>query len=528
VEAAGAAFYNGQLYLGIEGGEFFSGGPTRETMIWRIDFDGSQNPIYACQVFSTDNYDGAGNAKNDWADFLVKDGMLINYNASASGTDYTNSSYTHFNLQTASATNIYNNPAPTLKYSGQAAMNWAGNLYMLTDSIWQYSAGVISNKKKFLLTPVPGDPFPLSWNGTATDASDYFRPKCDFGDAPSSYDPNPVSPAVHERSENIRLGATWDGEWTKRGVTGNNDVDDGIATVFVMPPGSGSYIVQVNVFNNIGANATLCAWLDFNGNGVFDASEAITPITVPNSASTQNFYLYWPSYTTPLTVGQYTYLRVRITQASAGMTTAHATGYFTNGEAEDYKVLVDNYPLSISNLSFDASLFNNKYAKLTWSANEDNNFSGYEIEKSKDSRNWENAGVTGTNGQSGDKHYEFNDYSPYAGKTYYRLKFIGVNSNNRYSEIRTVKKTNLSDIITIIPNPVTTVATISIEASEKTIADILLNDINGKQVYYQKSPVTSGSNTILIPVKENWPSGIYMLRIIMNNEIAYKKLIIHK
>jgi hypothetical protein len=524
-ESAGAAFYNGQLYLGIEGGQF-SVGNTRESMIWRIDFDVSQNPIYACQVFGTDNYDGAGVAKNEWADFLVKDGMVINYNASLNGTDYTNSSYTHFNMQTGAAANIYPNPISSQKYAGQAGMNWAGNMYMLIDSVWQYNAGVISNKIKPTLVPVPGDAFPPAWVGSSVDASDFFRPKCDFGDAPASYDPNPISPAVHERSELIRLGATWDKEWLKKGVTGTEDVDDGIATVSVMPPGTGSYLVQVTAFNNIGSNATLCAWLDINGNGVFDASEGITPITVPNSASNQQFYLYWPNYTTPLTIGQYTYMRVRITQASAGMTTAHATGYFTNGEVEDYKILVDNYPLSITNLEFNATLIDNKYAKLNWSANEDNFSGGYEIEKSKNSHNWEYAGVVGSNGKVGDKQYEFNDFSLYSGTTYYRLKYIGVNSSTRYSEIRSVTKPNFADKVTVRPNPVTSMVNIGIEASARTTADLILTEINGRQIYYKKFPVNAGTNNIMIPVKEEWPAGMYMLRIFMNNEIADKKLII--
>jgi hypothetical protein len=33
---------------------------------------------------------------------------------------------------------------------------------------------------------------------------------------------------------------------------------------------------------------------------------------------------------------------------------------------------------------------------------------------------------------------------------------------------------------------------------------------------------------ILIPVKPEWPAGMYLLRIVMNGEIADKKLIIRK
>jgi hypothetical protein len=105
---------------------------------------------------------------------------------------------------------------------------------------------------------------------------------------------------------------------------------------------------------------------------------------------------------------------------------------------------------------------------------------------------------------------------------------IGVTGNNRYSEVRTVHKMNLSDIITIKPNPVSDIATVSIEATEKTTADFILNTMNGRKLYSQKFPVTVGSNTMKIPVKEDWPDGMYILRIIMNNEIADKKLVIHK
>jgi hypothetical protein len=526
VESASAAFYNGQLFLGIEGGQYNNGNP-RESMVWRINFDVSNNPIYACQVHSTPSYDLAGNIIHDWADILVKDGILVSYNSAKSGTNYANSSYTHFNMQTGAAT-IYNNPSPGQKYAGQAGMTWAGNMYMIYDSVWQYNAGVISGKIKMTVVNVPGDPAPPAWVGNAGDGSDPFRPKCDFGDAPATYDPNPVSPAVHERSELIRLGATWDKEWLKRGVTGNNDVDDGLATVPIMPPGTNSYLAQVTVFNNIGSNATLCAWLDYNANGVFDASEGITPITVPNSISNQNFWLYWPSYTTPLTNGQYTYLRIRITQATATMTTSHATGYFTNGEVEDYRILVDNYPLTVNLNLFDAKLIDNSFAKLTWSANEDVNFGGYEIQKSNDSRNWISAGLQSSNGQAGQKNYEFNDYAPYAGITYYRLKLIGAGGSNKHSEIRSVKKMNLSDNITIQPNPVSDMAIVSIEAKEKTTADIILSTMNGRQLLVQKFPVNSGSNTIRIPMKPEWADGMYLLRIMMNQEMADKKLILHK
>src|SRR5690606_1191398 len=156
----------------------------------------------------------------------------------------------------------------------------------------------------------------------------------------------------------------------------------------ILPPGAGSsYVVQVSAYNNSGADATMIAWLDYNGNGTFDAAEAVSPITVPSSSSAQNFWLFWPSSPNTFSNGQYTYLRVRITSASASMTTSHATGFFTNGEVEDYRILVDNFPLATHLLNFDA-VTQGKKVKLNWSATEDAGTLGYEIERSNDNISW--------------------------------------------------------------------------------------------------------------------------------------------
>ena len=58
VEFAGASFYNGSLYLGIEGSDGIFYGTDAESVIWRIDFDGSGNPVRAVQAFATPGDDG--------------------------------------------------------------------------------------------------------------------------------------------------------------------------------------------------------------------------------------------------------------------------------------------------------------------------------------------------------------------------------------------------------------------------------------------------------------------------------------
>ncbi|MBP8243718.1 MAG: hypothetical protein KAX45_04190, partial [Chitinophagaceae bacterium] len=135
IESAGCSFYDGSLYFGIEGGSHSTGGggptiTTRETIIWRIDFDASQNPVSACQVYAT-NYSTSGSGSqtslHDWGDFIIKNGVIYNSNTARNGSNYSQSKFHHFNMMTGAET-IYNNPGTTV-WSGQIGMGWSENLY---------------------------------------------------------------------------------------------------------------------------------------------------------------------------------------------------------------------------------------------------------------------------------------------------------------------------------------------------------------------------------------------------------------
>lgn len=105
------------------------------------------------------------------------------------------------------------------------------------------------------------------------------------------------------------------------------------------------------MFNNTGANATLCAWADFNNNGIFETGEGITQ-TIASSTTTQTVSLYWTGITDILPDNTYTYLRIRISSAINGMTAANATGYFSDGEVEDHRILVTFDPLVVKVADF--------------------------------------------------------------------------------------------------------------------------------------------------------------------------------
>ncbi len=540
VESAGCAFYNGSLYFGIEGGTLGSGSSlrTRETIVWKIDFDASNNPISASQVFAVDaGLNGATTSTHDWGDFIIRNGILFDFNTAknscgSSCTSYAQSKYHHFNMMTGNMDALYTNPGTAL-YSGQACMTWAGGLYYFrpTGSGTTCVVGLYNeNGTNGAATNITVTSGP-AWPGGSGDGSDPFRPKCDFGDAPATYDPYATpatqSPAVHERSENIRLGATWDYEFWKKGTAGTNDTDDGVGTVSIMQPGGGGYVTRVSAYNNSGANATMIAWLDYNGNGVFDASEAITPITVPSSASAQNFWLAWASTPNTFVNGQYTYLRVRITAASAGMTTAHSTGYFTNGEVEDYRVLVDNFPLATKLLSFDAKR-QDKVVNLGWKSAEETGTFGYVVERSRDNNAWDVMDSVNARNENGVFNYSITDQHPLPGQSYYRLRLVEATGANRFSAVKSVSFKLVSEDFNVAPNPAKDHVVISFTAIVSGEMNISLLNMQGRTMQNSKQQVTAGSTMITLQFPENITSGTYMARLEFNGEVMYKKIIISK
>lgn len=548
VESAGCAFYNGSLYFGIEGGTSGSSGSlrTRETIIWKIDFDASNNPISACQVFATDAAtNGSGSISiHDWGDFIIKNGMLYDFNTarnSGCGSScYNQSKYHHFNMMTGNLDALYSNPG-TAVWNGQAGMNWAQQLYY-----FRPSTGTNSVVGEYDEAGNSGTPTTITvaagpaWPGGSGDGSDPFRPKCDFGDAPASYDPyvTPAtqSPAVHERADTMWLGTTtseatsWDREFFKKGTNGTADTDNGVSTVPFLKPGNSDYLVQASLYNNSSGNATAIAWLDFNGNGTFEAAEAaqVYPAgaPIPPGGAVVTRYFYWPNITTPLTSGSYTYLRIRITATAAGMTTSHPTGYFTKGEVEDYRVPVDNFPLATHLLNFDAGL-QNKKVTLTWNATEDAGVYSYEIERSADNTTWNTIGSVAAHGTAGTFDYQTVDPKPLKGISYYRLKIIESSGMNRYSPIKPITFTEFNLNLTIAPNPAKDKTSLLININEANEAAIEIVNMQGRSILKRSERLNTGNNTIEFPL-DAFVSGVYIVRIAVGNEVIHQKLIINK
>ncbi|MBK9382831.1 MAG: T9SS type A sorting domain-containing protein [Chitinophagaceae bacterium] len=537
VTSGSASFYNGSLYFGVEASNSArtSG---RENTVWKIDMDASQNPLRASQVYASrvdSNISGNNRLIHDWADIGVTNGIIYDFDGAGTGTANLDTMYYHFNMMSGQRVQFAPN-GPGNIGPKQVAIDWQENVYNM-GSIPVSSAGAstavgfiapynyngtIDQANTRLVYTMPGTVY---ITGSWGDCSEAFRPTCDFGDAPATYDPDIWSPAVHERDNDIRIGATWDREWLKRGVTGIEDIDDGLAYAPIMAPGGGGYVTQVSVYNNKGVNANLIAWLDYNGNGVFDASEAITPITVPSSASSQNFWLYWPVTTNTFINGQHTYLRIRIT--TGAMTAANPTGYYEDGETEDYRIPVDNFPLSANLLSFNASVINNDNVELSWKTSGEENLAGFELQRSSDNNNWTTLEMVSAkgNGTTGTTIYSYNDLHPLAGTSFYRLRLFSADGKYKFSDIRTVSIQKSFYEVNAFPNPATEKITVKINTVQRLTATVSLVDISGRIVYSKPQTLNRGLNMFEVPLSSVSGNGVYVLQI-QSNEDFYKQRIV--
>jgi hypothetical protein len=519
VEFAGAAFYNGSLYLGIEGSDGVFYGTNAESVIWRIDFDGTGTPVRAVQAFATPGDDGTGTVMHDWGDFIIKDGTIITHATSGS---LSSNQYIHVNMQNNTATTYTGNA----EIAGQLGATYNGNLYRVKNDIALYNNnGTIGTS-----TPITVSSCSPAWVNDAGDASDPFKPKCDFGDAPSTYDPVALSPAANQKACNnttLRIGSAWGDEWSKStsADASGDDEEDGITTVTMMVSDGTPYnhVQEVTILNNTGAAAYLAGWLDYNADGLFETSEGVV-VTVPSSASPQTISLAWNGITIAAGTPN-SFLRVRL--YSGVLTTGDATGWLADGETEDYPVISQAMPLTIRLLDFKATYTATKKVILNWRASAGPGDRGFEIERSVDRVSWEKIGSVNVNLSVNTADYDFVDQQPVPGQSYYRLRLIEKSGSSKYSGVRIIQIDNMINHVRIYPNPAHNDLKISCNSTSNQTGSLRIRSISGIVLLSKPIVLVTGGNITQVSIN-NFINGLYIVELITNEEVYTNKLTISR
>jgi hypothetical protein len=135
--------------------------------------------------------------------------------------------------------------------------------------------------------------------------------------------------------------------------------------------------------------------------------------------------------------------------------------------------------------------------------------------RSKDGKEWEEIGVVTNNKGSQDlTQYELIDLKPYL-ENYYQLKVIDNEGNSELSDIQFIQLSIAKPLFVLSPNPTSGIVRIQTESS---IAKYFVSDISGKEL--QQGHLNKEIKL------ESLSSGIYFIKVIVDDRIDVKKLIV--
>ncbi|MBP2619489.1 GEVED domain-containing protein [Chryseobacterium jejuense] len=183
----------------------------------------------------------------------------------------------------------------------------------------------------------------------------------DFGDVPGSYENGSPASQTNSLIPELTIGSTIDYELTSNavasgadnnGTNGDGADEDGVSTPQTITNGA-LFTLTVPVNTTVTGTKNLYAWIDFNGDGVFNGNEASVVSASVTAGTTSNFTLTWNSTNASpsvISAGK-TYVRLRLsgsslTNSNSANTTLIDTRSFGQGigegEVEDYQFQINN------------------------------------------------------------------------------------------------------------------------------------------------------------------------------------------
>ncbi len=159
---------------------------------------------------------------------------------------------------------------------------------------------------------------------------------------------------------------------------------------------------------------------------------------------------------------------------------------------------------------------------ISWSTSQELNSQYFAIERSSDGIHFSQIGrVVAAGNSSTQRSYQFVDPNPAKGLNYYRLVIFDIDNGVKYSLVRSVKNPGLVNF-TLYPNPVTDKLLVDIDAEKTDKGEIIITDINGRNVYKRQVNLLQGINTIPVDII-HFANGTYFIKIQMTDNSFMKK-----
>lgn len=210
---------------------------------------------------------------------------------------------------------------------------------------------------------------------------------------------------------------------------------------------------------------------------------------------------------------------------------ASKTGYYT----QDIPVTLASGVLTIQNIAlvpaglpvemtrFDAQSTDYQTAILTWETAHEKDNAGFDIQRSRNSTDWETIGFEAScsDGRT-NCSYQFETSQLQAGEWYFRLNQRDNSGASTLSDIRSVIIYDNRVKVTIAPNPAGAAARAFINTGKDSPEEITvaLYAENGQNALFSANISTSANGLTELPLSmENYPAGYYLLRVIVGSEV---------
>jgi hypothetical protein len=334
----------------------------------------------------------------------------------------------------------------------------------------------------------------------------------DFGDNPASYksllaDEGPS----HAITSSLKMGNTntTEADGSPSATAGSDSGDDGVFDLKEIPNSGATsqvipnYELETVFVNTTGLDAHFVAWIDWNNNGQFEASEGKT-LTKSSSNAAGTIKFIWENETLSGEIGKgYTFARIRVTTDLIGVN--DVGGGFKDGEVEDYKIGFATV-LPVNLVSFEGS-YSERIVNLAWSTTEEKLIDKYEIQRGENASDFKAIGYLVSNSASSDR-YEFKDQSPVPGNNYYRLRVVEMDQSYWYSKILRVEAGLATDPEVILyPNPTDNILYFKTNIINPVFT---ITDIHGIPYSLQSFTLPAGQNGRIDLSK--LPKGLYILQ----------------
>lgn len=180
----------------------------------------------------------------------------------------------------------------------------------------------------------------------------------------------------------------------------------------------------------------------------------------------------------------------------------------------------NNQALPLKLVSFDAQKAD-KTVRLVWTTSVEVNVKEFEVERSDNGAEFNKIGTVKAKGITGTTPYTFTDYTPLAGRNFYRLKMVDNDGRSSYSIVRTVS--NKAGVeVSVYPNPVKDVLSLKMESNNRENITVEILNMEGKVLQTVNTVLNAGSAVRELNAS-SLKAGTYYLRITTNGERIVRK-----